>query len=139
VSDVHEHRLRVRYGETDQMGRAHHASYLLYLEEARTRMMAERGCSYAELERAGIGLPVRRAELRYRGAIGYDEELLVRTRVERIRNASLTFAYELSRAADGARVAEARIELACVDLRSSPQRPVALPEAVRAALAGASG
>ena len=33
---VHEHRLSVRYAETDQMGVVHHASYLVYLEEART-------------------------------------------------------------------------------------------------------
>src|SRR5215218_6169990 len=46
----HEHRLRVRYAETDQMGVVHHANYLLYVEESRTRLMADRGCSYAEFE-----------------------------------------------------------------------------------------
>ena len=51
--------LHVRYGETDQMGVVHHASFISYLEEARTRFMEARGQSYAELERAGVGLPVR--------------------------------------------------------------------------------
>src|SRR5580765_3234482 len=71
---VHEHRLRVRYAETDQMGVVHHANYLLYLEESRTRMMAELGCSYAELEQSGWALPVRRTELRFRAPAYYDEE-----------------------------------------------------------------
>jgi acyl-CoA thioesterase FadM len=30
----HETRLRVRYGETDQMGVVHHANYLLYSRRA---------------------------------------------------------------------------------------------------------
>jgi len=126
-----EHRLRVRYGETDQMGRAHHASYVLYLEEARTRMMDHLGCSYSALEADGIGLPVRRLELRYREGAGYDEELIVRTRLEAMGAASLRFAYELLRAADGALVATGQTELACVDLGRTPPAPVGLPALVR--------
>lgn len=134
----HEHHLRVRYAETDQMGVAHHSVYLVYLEEARTRMMAERGCSYAELERAGIGLPVRRAELRYRNSARYDEELVVRTRVARLRPASVTFEYELARVADDLVLATALTELACVDL-ASPLRPVLpLPAELRERLSGRS-
>lgn len=113
------------------MGVAHHAAYLVYLEEARTRMMAERGCSYAEFERGGLGLPVRRAELRYRTSAHYDEELCVRTRVGRLGPASVTFEYELVRALDGALIATALTELACVDLRS-PTRPIrSLPTELR--------
>ena len=74
----HTHRARVRYAETDQMGVVHHASYLLYLEDGRTRLMEERGLSYAEIERQGLGLPVRRIELRYREAALYGDELCIR-------------------------------------------------------------
>lgn len=131
---VHEHRLRVRYAETDQMGVAHHASYLVYVEEARTRMMAARGCSYAELERQGIGLPVRRLEMRYRASARYDEELLVRTRVESLKPASVRFAYELERASDSTLVATGWTELACVDLASPGRRVVPLPRELQALL-----
>src|SRR5215203_5845861 len=86
----HEHRLRVRYAETDQMGVVHHANYLLYVEEARTRLMSERGCSYAELERAGWGLPVRRVEVRYRAPALYVEKLVVPTRVTLLPATTLT-------------------------------------------------
>ena len=133
---VHEHRLRVRYAETDQMGVVHHANYLLYVEEGRTRLMADRGCSYAEFERSGWALPVRKAELRYRAPARYEEELLVRTRVGRVGAASITFLSDIVRAADGAPVASASVELACVDMRGAARGPALLPEGLRAALAG---
>ena len=125
--EIHEIRLRVRYAETDQMGVVHHANFLVYLEESRTLLMNERGCSYAELERSGVGLPVRRTELRYRAPARYDEELLVRTRVGRVTRACVTFESEVLRAFDETSVAQGYVELACVDLRASPPRPMALP------------
>lgn len=130
----HEHRLRVRYGETDQMGVVYHANYLVYMEDGRTRLMAARGCSYAEIERQGWGLVVRKAALRYRAPARYDEELRVRTRVERLGAASVTFAYEVDRPADGVRLAEGSTELACVRLDAGA-RPCMLPEPLRALLA----
>jgi acyl-CoA thioester hydrolase len=130
----HEHRLRVRYGETDQMAVVHHANYLLYLEESRTRLMAERGCSYAELERAGVGLPVRRVELRYRAPARYDEELVVRTHVGKVGAASITFVSEIARERDGERLASGSVELACIDLRNRERGPVPLPPELRALL-----
>jgi acyl-CoA thioester hydrolase len=133
-SAAHEHRLRVRYSETDQMGVAHHASYVLYLEESRTELMRQRGCSYAELERSGFGLPVRKLDLRYRAPARYEDEIVVRTRVGRVGAASVTFESEVHRAADGMHLASGVIELACVDLRSPERKPVVLPEGLRALL-----
>ena len=57
--DPHQHRITVRYGETDQMGFAHHANYMLYLEEARTALMAASGMPYGELEAHGQTDPAR--------------------------------------------------------------------------------
>jgi len=127
----HETRLQVRYGETDQMGVVHHANYLAYLEEGRTRMMAAAGCSYGALEQAGIGLPVRRAELRYRAPARYEDELVVRTRVTGLRAASITFGYEIVREPGQEVLATATIELACIDLRAPDRRVVPLPEELR--------
>ena len=67
--------LRIRYGETDQMGVVHHASFLGYLEDARTLFMEELGHSYAELESAGIGLPVRSLAISYRSSARFGEQL----------------------------------------------------------------
>ncbi len=127
----HEHRLRVRYGETDQMGVVYHANYLAYMEEGRTRLMHARGCSYADLERSGFGLAVRRASMRFRAPALYDEELLVRTRIDRVRGASVNFTYAILRAADGTLLCEGETELACIDLRTPERRPCLMPDSLR--------
>lgn len=137
-SGWNEHSLVVRYGETDQMGVVYHANYLVYFEEGRTRLMDALGLPYAELERRGFGLVVRKAGLRFRAPARYAEQLLVRTRIERVGGASVSFEYAISRAADGARLADGTTELACIDLRR-PERPVCmLPDELRALLTPAS-
>ena len=132
MSAPHEHRLTVRYGETDQMGVVHHANFLLYMEEARTAMMKARGCSYRELEESGYGLPVRKAQLRYRASALYEDELLVRTRIASTRAASVTFEYEILREKDGQLLATGMTELACVRLDSQDRKPVQLPKSLLA-------
>lgn len=133
----HVLRLRVRYGETDQMGVVHHANYALYVEESRTALMRERGCSYAELERRGIGLPVRKLEARYRTPALYEDELTVTTTVGRLGAASVAFESEIARPSDGARIATVLVELACIDLANRARGPVPLPSDLRQLLAGA--
>ncbi|MCZ6599090.1 MAG: thioesterase family protein [Planctomycetota bacterium] len=134
MPEPHEHHLRVRYAETDQMGVAYHANHLVWLEEGRTRMMDSLGLSYAELEREGIGLAVRRVELTYRAPARFDEELVVRTRIDRMRPASICFAYEIVREDDGKLLLEGTVELACIDLSQPGMGLIALPEKVHAAL-----
>ncbi len=127
-STPHEQRLRVRYGETDQMGVVHHANYLTYFEEGRTRLMADLGASYAALEGDGVGLPVRRVELRYRAPARYEQELVVRTWVDGLRAASVRFRYEIARACDDEVLVTGMTELACVDLRSRERGVIPLPD-----------
>jgi acyl-CoA thioester hydrolase len=126
----HRLQLRVRYGETDQMGVVHHANYLAYFEEGRTRMMADLGCSYGGLERQGVGLPVRKVELRYHAPAHYEDELIVETRVLALRAASVSFGYEVRRARDGELLVSGQSELACITL-AEPRRVVPLPEPLR--------
>ena len=129
-----EHRLRVRYGETDQMGVVHHANHLLYLEEARTAYLGHLGCSYRALEAGGVGLPVRRVELRYRAPAYYEDELAVAVRVARVGAATVTFAYAIRRPSDDREIADGSVELACVSL--ADRRPRPLPDELRAVLGG---
>ncbi len=129
-----EHTLVVRYGETDQMGVVYHANYLVYFEEGRTRLMDALGLPYAELERRGFGLVVRKANLRFRSPARYAERLAVRTRIERVGGASVCFEYSIVRADDGARLADGATELACIDLRSLSRPVCMLPDELRALL-----
>lgn len=125
--------VRVRYAETDQMGRAHHAHYLVWCESARTEWLRSRGASYDRLEEEGVFLPVSRVRMDYRGAVGYDDVVTVEAWPEAVRSRTVTFGYRLERASDGDRVAEAEIELVCTDDRGRVRR---MPEELRAVLGG---
>ena len=107
--------VRVRYAETDQMGRAHHVHHLVWCEAARTAWLRERGASYAELESRGVLLPVSRVSVDYRRPVRYDETVRVETWPEAVRSRSVTFRYALRRPPDGELLAEAETELVCVD------------------------
>lgn len=130
------HEVEVRYGETDQMGIAHHGSYLIYLEEARTGLMRAHGTPYGEVERSGIGLPVRNISLKYRAPAVYEDRLQVLCWVSALRSASVTFSYEVYRTnPDGSRshLLSSEVELACVDLNT--KRPRVMPEPLHEAFA----
>ena len=62
-------RIEVRYAETDQMGIVHHANYLVWFEQARTRLCSEAGLHYSEIEKRGYLLLVTGAQLSYRGIL----------------------------------------------------------------------
>ncbi|MEZ6003475.1 MAG: acyl-CoA thioesterase [Planctomycetota bacterium] len=128
---LYEHTLQVRYGETDQMGVVHHANYLLYFEEARTRFMASLGQPYGAIEKQGIALPVRKLDLRFRNPAHYEDVLTVCVEVARMTPASVTFAYRIERRADDTLVATGSTELACIDMRSNPRKARVLPDGLR--------
>ncbi|MAE76397.1 MAG: esterase [Planctomycetes bacterium] len=95
--DAGVHHLRVRYAETDQMGVAHHSSYVPWIEEARTEWMRARGRSYREMEDQGLALTVVRLDIRYRESARYDEVIRIRTWMDVQHRASVTLAYRLFR------------------------------------------
>lgn len=128
----HELLLRVRYSETDQMRIVHHSSYLVYFEEGRTALMRELGFPYDQVEARGLGMAVRKVELRYRSAARYGDQVIVRTWVESFRGASIQYAYEVLREADRELLVTGGAEVACLSLGDF--RPVPLPDDIRVAL-----
>ena len=90
---THIYKTRVRYAETDQMGVVYYGNYLIYLESARTGLLREEGYSYADMEKAGLFLPVIECKINYKGSAHYDEEITVETTIGFIRNASIEFRY----------------------------------------------
>jgi acyl-CoA thioester hydrolase len=112
---IGEHRIRVRYCETDRMGVSHHGSYVAWFEEARTEWLRQRGKSYRTMEEEGVFLQVVGLQVRYLASTTYDDELLLRTSVKERRNASITLGYEVLLVRDGTRCALGETTLACVD------------------------
>ncbi|MAB79915.1 MAG: hypothetical protein CMJ89_11240 [Planctomycetes bacterium] len=133
MPEPHELRIPVRYSETDQMGVVHHGSYVIWLEEGRTALMASLGFPYDEVEKRGFAMAVRNLDLRYREPAKYGDTVLVRTTVERFRSASILYHYEVLRELDQRRLAEGAAEVACLNLRRG-WAPAQLPTDIRTAL-----
>lgn len=108
------HRLRVRYCETDRMGVAHHGSYVAWFEEARTEWMRTRGKTYRELEDQGFLLQVVELRVDYRQSVTYDDEVAIAVAEAGRGPASITLAYEVTRAGSSGPIALGTTKLACV-------------------------
>lgn len=94
-------RLRVIYGDTDQMGVVYYANYLRWFEAGRTEFLREKGLSYSEFEaREKLGLPVTEASVRYLQPARYDDLVVVETRLVEMRRASARFEYRVVRGED---------------------------------------
>src|SRR5690606_10652461 len=91
--------IRVRYAESDQMGVAYHANYLVWCEVGRTDLIRQLGMTYAEMERRGVLLAVADAQLRYHASARYDDLVRIVTRLTGVRSRMVTFAYDLRRVA----------------------------------------
>jgi acyl-CoA thioester hydrolase len=129
VPPFHDVEFRVRYAETDQMGVVYHANYLIWCEVGRTDFIRARGMSYADIERAGIGLAVSELSARFHGAARYDDLIRVRTSLADVRSRGITFDYVITRAETGAKLVTARTALVSIDPAG---KLVALPRGVRA-------
>ncbi|MBN1965336.1 MAG: acyl-CoA thioesterase, partial [Anaerolineae bacterium] len=92
---VAEHSFHVRYAETDAMGIVHHASYIVYFEEARSHYSRVRGVDYAEFEKSGYFLTVAEVHARYQSPAHYAEVLTARCWIEDLKSRSLVFGYEI--------------------------------------------
>ena len=81
----HEIQLRIRYGETDQMGFCYYGNYAQFLEVARVETLRKFGISYKELEEKGILLPVRNFSIKYIAPAKYDDIIHIQTVVNEIK------------------------------------------------------
>ncbi|MBS1716953.1 MAG: acyl-CoA thioesterase [Armatimonadetes bacterium] len=95
IEAVTETTIRVRYGETDQMGHAYYANYFYWFEVARGAWLRDRGVTYKSIEEMGIMLPVVEAHAEYRGEVKYDDDVVVRIWLAEKRRASIQFKYEV--------------------------------------------
>ena len=91
----HSFNLRVRYGETDQMGVVYHGSYPAYFEQGRTEWLREMGVTYRWMEENRIMLPVTEISIKYTKPARYDDLLKVTTQLRENPTYKITFDYEL--------------------------------------------
>ena len=92
---LHETKIRVRYGETDQMGYCYYGNYAQYFEVGRVEALRDLGMSYRAMEESGIMLPVSDFQVKYKQPALYDDELTIITKITSIEGCRLFFEYEI--------------------------------------------
>ncbi len=133
VKDVVDFEIRVRYAETDQMGVAYYANYLVWFEVGRAEFCRKKGFIYADLEKLGYRLAVTDAKCHYRNSARYDDIVIVRTRLKELNKRMISFGYQILRKDQEELIAEGETRHICLD---STNKPKSLPEAFLAQLAG---
>jgi len=123
MDDWFAHEVRVRFAETDAQGIAHHASYVVWLEEARVAHLAARAGGYPAIRARGVEALTTGIELTYERAAGFDDVLTIRVRCAEVRGARFRYDYVVER--QGVRIATGSTRHATVD--AGTHRPVRMP------------
>ena len=117
---ISETTIRVRYAETDQMGIVYHANYFTWFEIARTEFLRSFSIDYRELEAQNVLLPVIDVGCKYITSAKYDDEVIIKTKLTRIKGVRLEFKYQVYRKIDNVLLAEGYTKHAFVDKQLKP-------------------
>lgn len=117
--------IRVRYGETDQMGVVHHGNYALYLEMGRIEWLRKLGISYKSMEENGVMLPVVSLSINYKKSAVYDDVINVKTQLKNLPTARIEFEYEITNE-KGDVLTTAHTTLVFIDMKTN--RPIKAPQ-----------
>lgn len=116
--------VRVYYEDTDAAGIVYHANYLRFMERARTEWLRALGFEQDALRlEYGVVFVITGSDVAYLRAARFNEELVVRSRLQRVRRASFSFLQEIS-GSPGDAVCRAHNTVACVDADSFAVRRV---------------
>ena len=123
--------VRVYFEDTDLSGVVYHANYLRYMERARSDMLRAAGIDQRAAHEAGEGAyAVADLSIRFRAPARLDDDLLVATRLNRVRAAGVVLHPRVSRG--DIPLAEAAVVVALVAPNGRPRRqPAAWTEIFR--------
>ncbi|MEL6212168.1 MAG: tol-pal system-associated acyl-CoA thioesterase [Pseudomonadota bacterium] len=124
--------IRVYYEDTDFSGIVYHANYLKFFERGRTDALRACGLTHTELlaRDEPLAFSVRSMTIDWRSPARIDDLLRVETRFVSAAGARMRLRQEILK--DGAVLAGAEVEAACMGLTGRPRR---LPADIRALLA----
>ncbi len=119
--------IKVRYGETDQMGVVYHGNYAQYFEVARIEWLAKVGISYKKMEGNGIMLPVVSLSTKFIKSALFDDVLTITTRIKKMPTVKIEFEYDIHNQ-KGELLTQGETVLVFVSMES--KRPVKCPNDV---------
>ncbi len=117
--------IRVRYGETDQMGIVYYGNYPSYFEVARTEWLRNLGVTYKGMEENGIKLPVISLNIQYIKPAEYDDVLTVHVTLKKRPLVKIEFDYEIINQ-NKEKISTGNTVLAFID--SKTNRPIKCPD-----------
>ncbi|NCA87884.1 MAG: tol-pal system-associated acyl-CoA thioesterase [Gammaproteobacteria bacterium] len=127
-------RVRVYYEDTDALGVAYHATYLKFMERARTEWLRSLGYEQHSLrDHHGLGFTVHSLSLDFLKAARLDDLLEVSVALTRRGGASLNFEQAVRRVSDGALCCRGLVKVACV--AADTLKPSPLPQQLLAEIA----
>jgi acyl-CoA thioester hydrolase len=112
--------IKVRYNETDKGGRVYHSNYLVWLDMTRTEFLRNMGIAYSELEKNGIFIVVRKAEIEYFSSAEFDKEYLITIEEIKLDKIKLDFYYSVKDNINHKMIAKAFTKLVIVNEHGKP-------------------
>ena len=117
--------VRIYWEDTDAGGVVYHASYVRFLERARSEWLRSLGVAQSELRsQSGIIFVVHRIEMDFLKPAQLDDVLHVSVRPIAARGASFTVVQELRRESETQVRVAARVRIACLDAERFRPRPL---------------
>jgi len=131
---IFEWSIRVYYEDTDAGGIVYYANYLKFFERARTEYLRSKGFEQDQLRvQAQILFAVTEVHIKYQKPARFNDMLMVRSEVVKLRKAAMTFQQSIHSVEDpGATLCTAEVGIAC--LQEQTLRPARIPKAVCEAL-----
>jgi acyl-CoA thioester hydrolase len=118
---MHLFPLRVYFEDTDVAGIVYYANYLRFMERARSDMLRLAGIDQRGALEAGEGVyAVAEVSIRYKAPAKLGDDLVVATRIDAVRAASVLIQQRVMRA--GEVLADARVTAAFLSPEGRPRR-----------------
>jgi acyl-CoA thioester hydrolase len=131
VGEPFQHPLRVRYAECDQQNVVFNSHYLAYFDHSMTELWRAAFGGYGVMIERGVDIVVAEAQLRFRGAARFDEELTLEVAMEPLGNTSIPSRHRVMRGSD--LLVEGSLRHVMVDRETLAKTPI--PDWLREGLA----
>ena len=125
---------KVQWQDIDTAGHVNNAQYLAFISDCAFEVATAHGWPAARMLAAGMGIVVRRHHIEYRQQARMDERLEVATWLYGARRATVNRAFRITRAADGALMAQAHVKYVWINLASG--QPMRISDEIMRDFAG---
>ena len=121
-----EYNIKIYYEDTDSGGVVYYANYLKFTERARTDLIQQLGFSLNKLSiDYDILFVVKKIECEYHMSAKLEDDLIVKTKILEIKNASFTLQQDIER--NGIALFTSKILMVCINSKGKPNK---IPQAL---------